>query len=33
MDRPILIGPNALHRSAAATPGVDRREAFADDGE
>src|SRR4029450_6514930 len=31
MDRPILIGPEALHRPAAETPGVDRREAFADD--
>ena len=31
MDRPILIGPDALHRPAAETPGVDRREAFADD--
>jgi uncharacterized RmlC-like cupin family protein len=31
MDRPTLIGPDALHRPAAETPGVDRREAFADD--
>jgi mannose-6-phosphate isomerase-like protein (cupin superfamily) len=31
MDRPILIGPDALHRPAAETPGVDRREAWADD--
>jgi hypothetical protein len=31
MDRPILIGPDAVHRPAAETPGVDRREAFADD--
>ena len=31
MDRPILIGPDAFHRPAAETPGVDRREAFADD--
>jgi hypothetical protein len=31
MDRPTLIGPEALHRPAAETPGVDRREAFADD--
>ena len=31
MDRPILIGPEAFHRPVAETPGVDRREAFADD--
>jgi quercetin dioxygenase-like cupin family protein len=31
MDRPTLIGPDAFHRPAAETPGVDRREAFADD--
>ena len=31
MDRPVLIGPDALHRPAAETPGVDHREAFADD--
>ena len=31
MDRPTLIGPDALHRPAAETPGVDRREAFVDD--
>src|SRR5215217_1114809 len=31
MDRPTLIGPEAFHRPAAETPGVDRREAFADD--
>jgi uncharacterized RmlC-like cupin family protein len=31
MDRPVLIGPDAFHRPAAETPGVDRREAFADD--
>ena len=31
MDRPILIGPDGFHRPAAETPGVDRREAFADD--
>jgi uncharacterized RmlC-like cupin family protein len=30
MDRPTLIGPDAFHRPAAETPGVDRREAFAD---
>jgi uncharacterized RmlC-like cupin family protein len=31
MDRPTLIGSDAFHRPAAETPGVDRREAFADD--
>jgi uncharacterized protein YjlB len=31
VDRPTLIGPDAFHRPAAETPGVDRREAFADD--
>ena len=31
MDRPTLIRPDAFHRPAAETPGVDRREAFADD--
>src|ERR1044071_696111 len=31
MDRPALIGPDAFPRPAAETPGVDRREAFADD--
>jgi uncharacterized RmlC-like cupin family protein len=31
MDRPTLIGPDGFHRPAAETPGVDRREAFADD--
>jgi mannose-6-phosphate isomerase-like protein (cupin superfamily) len=30
-DRPTLIGPDAFHRPAAETPGVDRREAFAED--
>ena len=30
MDRPTLIGPDAFHRPAAETPGVDRREAFAE---
>jgi hypothetical protein len=30
MDRPTLIGPDAFRRPAAETPGVDRREAFAD---
>jgi uncharacterized RmlC-like cupin family protein len=31
MERPALIGSDAFHRPAAETPGVDRREAFADD--
>jgi hypothetical protein len=31
MDRPTLIGPDAFDRPAAETPGVDRRQAFADD--
>ena len=31
MYRPTLIGPDGLHRPAAETPGVDRRQAFADD--
>ena len=31
MDRPTLIGPDTFHRPAAETPGVDRREAWADD--